>query len=442
MTNLKSSSNHYQTATLPCGLRIVYQHQEAPVSYCGFMMDCGTRDELTPERFGIAHFIEHILFKGTKKRDSWHINNRMESVGGELNAFTTKEETTFYSVFLNHDYERAIELLCDLVCNPTAPERELQKEQEVVIDEIMSYRDTPSELIYDEFENRLFAGHPLGHNILGSEETVRSFHSEDCLQFIHEYYTPQNAIFFFQGKAKFEQVVKKVEKYWTLRGVRSEELGVRSEKLGVRSDFARPASRPDGNSSLLTPNSSLSEASSPIVIHEGHHQSHVLLGARTYPIGHPNAAALALINNMLGGPGMNSRLNLTLRERRGLVYNVESNVTSYSDTGYFGIYFGCDHDDVKRCLRLCQQEIDRLASAPLSAMQLAAAKRQLKGQLGVSSANMENNAILLAKNMLRLGHCRSLEQTCAQIDNVSSELILTVMNQLFDKDLLRTVIIE
>ena len=439
MANTKAALPDYQTLTLPNGLRIVYRHIDSPVCYCGFMIDCGTRDELTPESFGMAHFIEHILFKGTRKRDSWHINNRMESVGGELNAFTTKEETTFYSVFLNHDYERAIELLCDLICHATAPERELIKEQEVVVDEIMSYRDTPSELIYDEFENRLFANHPLGHNILGSEETVRSFHSEQCLRFIADHYTSDRAVFFFQGKVGFDKVVRMVERHYELgESFREQGAGFKVQVSGFKVQVS--GSRFQGSGSRgATRSDDMPEV---ITISEGHHQSHVLLGAETYPIGHPNAATVALINNILGGPGMNSRLNLALRERRGLVYNVESNVTSYTDTGYMGIYFGCDHDDVKRCLRLCHQEIERLAHAPLSPTQLAAAKRQLKGQLGVSSANMENNAILLAKNLLRLGRVDSLEQTCSRIDAITPELISTVMNQLFNKELLKTVIIE
>lgn len=434
----KSATNNYQTQILPCGLRIVYRWQDSPVSYCGFMMNCGTRDETTPESFGMAHFIEHILFKGTSKRDSWHINNRMESVGGELNAFTTKEETTFYSVFLNHDYERAIELLCDLVCHPTAPERELQKEQEVVIDEIMSYRDTPSELIFDEFENRLFAQHPLGHNILGSEETVRTFHSDDCLNFIRQNYTPQNSIFFFQGKVSLERVVKMVNQWYDPSDIIPTTETAPKSQLDVEcSDNASAQVFLSGNiGPLPTP------VTKQFVISEGHHQSHVLLGTTSYPIGHPHAAALALINNILGGPGMNSRLNLALRERRGLVYNVESNVTTYTDAGYFSIYFGCDHSDVNRCLRICFQELEHLRTTPLTPTQLAAAKRQLCGQMGVSSANMENSAIFMAKNMLRLGHAESLEQTCARINAVTSELITQVINQLFNKERLITVIIE
>ncbi len=437
MANLTAASPKYHTITLPCGLRIVYRHQASPVSYCGFMLDCGTRHEASPGQFGLAHFIEHILFKGTTHRDSWHINNRMESVGGELNAFTTKEETTFYSAFLSHDYERAIELLCDLVCHATAPERELLKEQEVVIDEIMSYRDTPSELIYDEFENRLFADHPLGHNILGSEETVRQFHSQTCLDFIRHNYIPQRTVFFYQGEVSYERVLKSVMKHYAAEA----ELGMRNEELGINNVSQASIQQNKPDSSLLIPNSSLTNDNG-IVIRSGHNQSHVLLGTTTYPIGHPNAAALALINNMLGGPGMNSRLNLALRERRGLVYNVESNVTTYTDAGYFSIYFGCDHQDVHRCLRLCHQQIEHLRLNPLSPAQLAAAKRQLRGQLGVGSANMENSAILMAKNLLRLGHVESLEETCQRIDAVTPEQITEVMNQLFNKERLISVVIE
>lgn len=425
-----AASSQFRTTTLPCGLRIVYRHQDSPVSYCGFMMDCGTRHEQDPSQYGMAHFIEHILFKGTTHRDSWHINNRMESVGGELNAFTTKEETTFYSVFLAKDYDRAIELLCDLVCHATVPERELLNEQEVVVDEIMSYRDNPAELIYDEFENRLFANHPLGHNILGSEETVRTFHSQDCLSFIHQHYLPQRAIFFFQGKVSFEKVVERVNKYYSL-SLMNEESPV-TEDLRVRSEESSMSA--GDNHSLANDD--------PIVIGTGHNQSHVLLGTTTYPIGHPDATALALINNILGGPGMNSRLNLALRERRGLVYNVESSVTNYTDAGYFSIYFGCDHKDVRRCLRICHQQLEHLRTTSLTAAQLAAAKRQLCGQLGVGSANQENSAILMAKNLLRLGHVESLDETCQRIDAVTPTLITSVMNELFTKERLMTVIIE
>jgi len=422
MTIPRTSVKQYESLTLPNGLRIVSRKSHSPVTYCGFMVDCGTRSESTPDLFGMAHFVEHILFKGTLHRDSWHINNRMESVGGELNAFTTKEETTFYAIGLNKDFTRSCELLCDLICHATAPQHELEKEQEVVIDEIMSYRDTPSELIFDEFENKLFAGSPLGHNILGSEDTVRTFDHDRCIDFIRRFYTPSRLIFFHQGSTSFSRVVSTVEKYFDLPA-------------------DTPAAQcPTIGSDLIVPPAL--DADALTVLKRDTHQSHVILGSRTYPIGHPNAAALALLSNILGGPGMNSRLGLELRERRGLVYSVESSNTAYTDAGYFSIYFGCDHHDVKRCLKLCHKQLDLFRNTQLSARMLQNAQNQFCGQLGVGMANLENNAIALAKNMLRLGRVESLEETCNRIQAVTPALINQVANEVFNETLLKTVIIQ
>ena len=386
--------------------------------------------------YGLAHFVEHVLFKGTTTRDSWHINNRMESVGGELNAFTTKEETTFYTIGLNKDFDRACNLLCDLICNPTVPQHELEMEREVVIDEIMSYRDTPTELIFDEFENRLFSSsssnvswQALGHNILGNEETVRTFDHEKSIRFIDENYTPDRMIFFHQGATPFDKIVKLVEKYFHCTRV----------SLANREGLPTSDQVNSYRSSLTGDDAASSQ---PIVIHQDTHQSHVLLGAPTYPIGHEYAAALALLCNILGGPGMNSRLGLELREHRGLVYTVESNINNYTDAGYLGIYFGCDHHDVNRCLKLCHKQLERFQDELLSPRQISNAKKQLGGQLGVAMANMENNAIALAKNLLRLGKVETLEQTCNRINSVSPELINKVACEVFDKALLKTVIIQ
>lgn len=412
----------YHTMTLPSGLRIVHQQVETKVGYCGIMVNCGTRNELNPSQYGIAHFIEHILFKGTKTRDAWHINQRMESVGGELNAYTTKEDTTFYSVFLSSDFPRACELVCDLLCHPTAPQQELKKEQEVVVEEIESYRDNPAELIYDLFENRLFAGSSLGHNVLGSEDTVRSFDHDTCMDFIRCNYTPDRMVFFAYGPMKWEQVQKLVTRYF---------------------DATAPLYPPHRGMILSQSNQPTADAS---MGGQGEglsrHQSHCMLGCRTYPIGHPNAAALALINNILGGPCMNSRLNQQLREKRGLVYTVESNLTTFTDTGYFSIYFGCDHQDRDYCMRLCHKELQRMAEKQLTPRQLEAAKKQLKGQLGIGTANLENNALSLAKQIMRRGVVESLEETCARIDAVSAEQIQSVASQLFTPDRLVTVVLS
>lgn len=402
------------TTTLKNGLRVVHCPANNHVSYCGFMVNCGTRHETTPSLFGMAHFVEHMLFKGTQKRDSWHINNRMESVGGELNAFTTKEDTTFYSVFQSKDFDRACELLCDLICHATIPQHELEKEREVVIEEIESYRDNPAELIYDEFENKLFAGTNLGHNILGSSDTVRSFNSEMCLNFIQENYTPDRLVFFSYGPTPWKKVLMALDKWFEPRNA-----------------------APPHALSIVNYQLSFDEVPA-----SSYHQSHVILGARSYPIGHTNAAALALANNLLGGPGMNSRLNLELREHRGLVYSVESSLTNYTDTGYFSIYFGCDPADANHCIRLCHKQLQMLREKPLSDRQLETAKKQLKGQLCIATANLENNAIALAKNLLRLGKVESLEQTCNRIDAVTSEQILLVANEVFAPENLQTVILH
>lgn len=408
----------YHTMCLDSGLRIVHQHNASHVGYCGFVVDCGTRTESSPQDYGIAHFIEHIIFKGTRTRDAWHINQRMESVGGELNAYTTKEDTTFYSTFLAHDFDRACELLCDLMCNATAPQHELEKEQEVVIEEIDSYRDTPSELIYDEFENRLFAGQPLGHNTLGSAETVHGFDSRRCLDFIARNYRPDRMVFFSYGPMEWNKVCNAVKKYYRCAAQSSEER----EPSAAANAVVFP--------------------SQPQVVNMGLHQSHCIVGARAYPIGHPRRTALALLNNMLGGPGMNSRLNQQLREKRGLVYTVESTVVPFTDDGYFSVYFGCDHADRDRCVRLCKNELRKFIDRKLTPRQLAAAQKQLKGQLALSTANLENNALMLGKNIMRRGCLEGLDETCARIDAVTPEQIQQVASELFAEGHLLTVVLE
>lgn len=407
----------YHTTTLPSGLRIVHQYNEAPVGYCGFMVNCGTRNEPDASLFGMAHFVEHILFKGTATRDAWHINQRMESVGGELNAFTTKEDTTFYCTFLAKDFARACELLCDLLCHATAPQHELEKEQQVVIDEIECYRDNPAELIYDVFENRLFAGTALGHNILGSETTVRTFDHDRCIDFIRRNYSADRMVFFSYGPMSWEKVQKCVTSHFS------------------------PSALHQGEELPSCQNPSVTKCEEVVAV-ENFHQSHCMLGCKSYGYGHPNAAALALINNILGGPGMNSRLNQQLREKRGLVYTVESGVTTFTDTGYFSIYFGCDHEDREQCLRLCRKELKRLVDVPLSQRQLQAAQKQFKGQMGISMANLENNALALAKQILRRGRMESLEETSARIDAVTPEQIQQVAAELFADEHLFTVVLQ
>ena len=407
----------YNTTTLPNGLRII--HLPAPgqqVVYCGYAIAAGTRHELPGEE-GLAHFVEHTTFKGTEKRSSFQILNELERVGGDLNAFTTKEQTVYYATVLHEHFKRAVSLLTDIVFHSTYPQAELDKEKEVICDEIESYNDSPAELIFDEFENMLFPNHPLGHNILGTREQVRSFTTADAQRFARRHYRPENMVFFVYGDVMFEKLVKSIE-----CKVESFEIATAAENSAESSAAA--------NSKLSTLNSTLT-----------HHQAHVMLGTRTFAADDERRIPLFLLNNILGGPGMNARLNLSLRERRGLVYTVESNMTTYSDTGTWAVYFGCDHEDVKRCLRLVRHELERMAEHPLSERQLAAAKRQLKGQMAIASDNHEQFALDMAKVYLHEHKEHHISQLFRQIDAVTTTQMQQIAQEFFTPERLQTLIL-
>ncbi|MCD8292551.1 MAG: insulinase family protein [Prevotellaceae bacterium] len=398
--------------TLPCGLRIVHEPSLSKVAYCGFAVDAGTRDELEEEP-GMAHFVEHLIFKGTHKRKAWHILNRMELVGGELNAYTNKEETVVYSVFLARDFSRAFELLTDIVFHATFPERELAHEIEVIIDEIQSYEDTPSELIFDDFEGMLFGDHPLGRNILGNPERLKRFRSEYAAAFTARYYHPGNMVFFVRGNISFKRIVRLAERLLADVPV----TAVDNRRLPP--SLYRPMYKE---------------------LHKETHQVHVMTGCRGYHACDGKRTALYLLNNVLGGPGMNSRLNLSLRERRGLVYNVESNLTCYTDSGAFCIYFGCDEADLERCVELVHKELRLLRENRMSASMLAAAKKQLIGQIGVAADNNENNVLNMAKSFLHYNMHESPEAVYRRIDALTPESLLEVANELFVPENLSTLI--
>lgn len=402
----------YNQYTLPNGLRVIHESSLSKVAYCGFAVDAGTRDELEGEQ-GMAHFVEHLVFKGTKKRKAWHILNRMENVGGDLNAYTNKEETVIYSAFLTEHFGRAFELLTDIVFHSTFPQREIEKETEVIIDEIQSYEDNPSELIFDDFEDLIFRGHPLGRNILGNPQQLKTFRSQDVVSFTSRFYRPDNMVFFVLGNFDFRQVVRWAEKL--LMDIPS-----------IKVDNCR-TSPP-----LYVPEN--------LVVHKDTHQAHIMIGARGYNAYDDKRTALYLLNNMLGGPGMNSRLNVALRERRGLVYNVESNLTSYTDTGTFCIYFGCDPKDADLCTRLVYKELKRMRDVKMSLTQLAAAKKQLIGQIGVASDNNESNALGMGKTFLHYHKCESSEAVFKRIEQITPEILLEVSNEMFAQDYLSTLI--
>ena len=404
----------YDTHTLSNGLRVIHLASASPVVYCGFALRAGTRDELPGEE-GLAHFCEHVTFKGTARRRPMQILNCLERVGGDLNAFTNKEDTVFYSALLREHLPRAVDLLADIVLHSTYPQAEIDKEVEVICDEIESYNDSPSELIYDQFENIVFSGHPLGHNILGTQERLRAYTTADALRFTGKHYRPENAVFFAYGDISFSRLVRLLER--------------------ATSDF--PAHAPLRERSLTTP-------VPPYTPHEeavsrGTHQAHVMTGSRGYDVNDGRRFTLYLMNNILGGPGMNARLNIALRERHGLVYTVDSSMVNYSDTGLWCAYFGCDPHDVAKCRRLVRRELDKMAEKPLSATALAAAKRQIKGQIGVACDNRESFAIDFGRSYLHHGIEKDPARLMARVDEVTAEGIQAVAQDIFDKDRMTTL---
>lgn len=448
----------YNTYTLDNGLRIIHLPSDSKVVYCGYQINAGTRNE-EPGEEGLAHFCEHVTFKGTERRKAWHILNCLESVGGDLNAYTNKEGTVYYSAILKEHIARAVDLLTDIVFHSVYPQAEIDKEVEVICDEIESYNDSPAELIYDEFENIIFKGSPLGHNILGTAEQVRSFKTEDALRFTRKLYRPDNAIFFAYGDIDFKKLVKLIRK-----ALADDDSGKVAENaansVGKLAEEKLPQisqiTQISGDENSITTEKSVSSVKSvgpekypsvgkeiagqTIVMQKNTHQAHVMIGTRAYDVNDSRRMPLYLLNNMLGGPGMNAKLNLALREHNGLVYTVESTMVAYGDTGIWSIYFGCDEHDVKRCLRLVRKELDKFMQKPLSEAQLKAAKKQIKGQVGVACDNRENFALDFGKSFLHYGWEKNVDRLYEQVDEITAEQIQAVAQELFDKDRLTTLI--
>ena len=454
----------YNTYTLDNGLRIIHLPSDSKVVYCGYQINAGTRNE-EPGEEGLAHFCEHVTFKGTERRKAWHILNCLESVGGDLNAYTNKEGTVYYSAILKEHIGRAVDLLSDIVFHSVYPQTEIDKEVEVICDEIESYNDSPAELIYDEFENILFKGSPLGHNILGTAEQVRAFKTEDALRFTRKLYRPDNAIFFAYGDIDFKKLVKLLKtlnfEHGTLNFMNSKTSETPAETLNLElgtlnfmnsKTSETPAAEMEAGDANHKVQSSMFKVQSKevqskvagqtIVMQKNTHQAHVMIGTRAYDVNDDRRMPLYLLNNMLGGPGMNAKLNLALREHNGLVYTVESTMVSYGDTGTWSIYFGCDEHDVKRCLRLVRKELDKFMQKPLSDAQLKAAKKQIKGQIGVACDNRENFALDFGKSFLHYGWEKNVDRLYEQVDEITAAQIQAVAQELFDKDRLTTLIFK
>ena len=386
---MNPTSTHYHT--LPNGLSMVHITTQGDVAWCGLAVNAGSRDEL-PGQFGLAHFVEHTIFKGTAHRRAWHILNRMERVGGELNAYTTKEGTMLYSVFPAQHLARAVELLADLVMWSVFPDDELRRELDVVLEEAAGYRDTPAEAVYDDFEDLLMAGSQLGHNILGRPDHLRQLTRDDCMHYLKTLYVPENMVFFSVGPQPPHRVFRLAERYFA------------------------PMHHPKPVWRRMTPPSVPAFSQRTDI---GNHQSHTVAGCRLPGMHHDQRFALMLLNNIMGGPGMNSLLNVELRERRGYVYSVESSVTLLSDCGFLEIYLGCDQSDVKSSLAAIGRIITRLAETPLAERRLQACKQQYCGQLTVAANSTEYLAMRAGKSMLYHGRVSDIAAVKQRIMDVT-----------------------
>ena len=402
----------YYSKTLKNGIRIIHKPVKSLVGHCAIMINAGSRDENKDEH-GIAHFIEHVIFKGTQKRKAYHILSRLDDVGGELNAYTTKEETCIYASFLIQDFDRAAELLHDITFNSVFPEKELEKEKEVIIDEINSYKDNPSELIFDEFEDLVFKNNSMGRNILGTPELLKSFNRNDILNFIKNNYHTDQIVFCSVGNISERKIEKIAQKYFA-------EI---------------PENRRNNTRSAI-------KNYKPEIITEQKEtwQSHVMIGNIAYSFQHKDRLGLNLLNNLLGGPGMNSRLNLSLREKNGIAYNIESVFTPYDKTGIFSIYFGTDEENIDRSLSIIKKELKKLREKPLGILQLSKAARQLKGQLAISSDNKENLMLSLGKSYMLFNKVDSLETAYKKIDKITAADLQRIANEIFDETQLSMLI--
>ena len=408
----------YHTHTLPNGLRVIHEPSTSEVVYCGYVVCAGTRHEDLADS-GMAHFIEHMSFKGTERRKAVHISNGMERVGGDLNAFTNKQETVYYVTALRADFPRAVDLLTDIVFHSVYPQHEIEREVEVICDEIDSYKDSPAEIIFDEFEAMLYQGQSLGRDILGDADRLRQYTTADAVRYTQKYYRPNNAIFYVYGNLDFSKIVRVLEK----------------AHLDV------PAA-PEGGPFSMRPEEPLTDTQQYGVHYRDMetHQAHVLVGGRTGGGRDPHRYALLLLNNMLGGPGMNSRLNMSLREHAGLVYSVDSYLSTYPDTGLWNVYFGCDPKDVNRCLKLIRKELDKFMARPLTESQLNAAKKQLCGQIGISCDSFESYSLALGKTFAEYGSHREVETVYEGIEAITAEEVQQLAQEIYAEKRLTTLI--
>ena len=457
---------------LPNGLQIVHRKTTSPVVYVGIMVGAGTRHEL-PNENGMAHYIEHCVFKGTEHYTARQIINHIEGIGGEINAYTTKEETTFYAATLRNHFRTTLHLLAEMVLRPTFNKKETDKEVTVILDEIESYNDSPSELIYDDFENMIFEGNSLAMPILGTKRTLRriSKSPDIALNWMQQHYRPERMVLFVLGNVSTQQVISAAEKELLASSpIANSEASYSSPSerpvggtpscskashspQGVQSPIAyspqsgRPIAAPAASCSSpserpvgLCPSYSPSGASRTYRRHT--HQTHIMLGSHTYPIGHPKQLTMYLLNNILGGGSMSSRLYLSLREKHGLVYNIDSQAVPLSDTGYWNIYLACEPQHKEQCLDLCHKELKQLRDTTLTSSQLQRALRQLEGQMAISAENQENNALAMAKQMLYHHHAPAWQETFAKVQQITPIQLQDVADEVFAPEKIFTLLYD
>ncbi len=395
----------FLTHTLQNGIRLIHKPVDSTVAHLGILINTGSRDE-TPEEHGLAHLIEHSVFKGTRKRKAFHILSRIEDVGGELNAYTTKEETTLFSTFLSEFYERTAELLSDILFNSIYPERELKREKEVILEEINSYKDSPSELIFDDFEELVFDGHPIARNILGDRSNLLRLNRKAILHFIENKYHTDQMVISSVGKIDFQRLVKLVEKYF---------------------NNAEPKWRQNGRERFqnYVPGSRIMKKDT--------FQAHCVLGNMAYDMMHPGRITMVLLNNIIGGQAMNSRLNMALRERKGMAYNIESGYTAYSDTGLFNVYFGTEHENLEKATALVLKEFKLLREKKLGTLQLSKAQKQLIGQIAISTENHEDLMLTIGKSYLFFHKVESMRDIFKKIEAITPSDLLEVANEVLDE---------
>ncbi len=397
---------------LPNGIRIVHkQITSTRIAHVGIMLDIGSRDEL-PEEQGIAHFWEHMAFKGTKKRKAFHIINRLDSLGGELNAYTTREKICFYASLLDNHLEKAVELLADITFYSTFPEPQIERERQVILEEMAMYRDTPEDAIQDDFDELVFQNHALGKNILGTEQSVNSFHQKDFLQFLTKNLNTERIILTSVGSYPAKKLFKLAEKY--LKDI------PHKNHTGKR-DFFSGAS------------------TNQITIKKPITQAHVAIGRTSYGLKDPNRIPFFMLVNILGGPGMNSRLNLSLREKHGFVYGIDASYSPYIETGSFGIYFATDPKNLQKSMRLVKKELDLLMSKPLGGLQFQRAKQQLKGQLAMSEENNNSMMLMMAKSLLDLNKIPDIGEIFKRIDQVTEKELIDLAQENFDMSQMSTL---